>query len=55
MDAKPATITSTAPESVEEAIVEIRTYVDKCIAYCTATYFRVSIFKALSARSAAKP
>ena len=38
MDAKPATITSTAPESVEEAIVEIRTYVDKCIAYCTATY-----------------
>ena len=38
MDAKPATTTSTAPESVEEAIDEIRTYVDKCIAYCTATH-----------------
>ena len=46
MDAKPATITSTAPESVEEAIVEIRTYVDKCIAYCTGTQ-KKKIFIAL--------
>ena len=38
MDAKPATVTSTAPESVEGAIVEIRTYCDKCIAYCTGTH-----------------
>ena len=38
MDAKPATVTSTAPEFVEEAIVEIRTYCDKCIAYCTGTH-----------------
>ena len=38
MDAKPATITSGAPESVEEAIGEIRAYCDECIAFCTGTH-----------------
>ena len=35
MDAKPATINGGAPESVEEAIAEIRAYCDECIAFCT--------------------
>jgi hypothetical protein len=36
MDAKPATTTDSPPESVEEAIAEIRDYCDECIAFCTA-------------------
>ena len=35
MDAKPTTITRGAPESVEEAIREVRKYCDECIAFCT--------------------
>ena len=38
MDAKPATTTSGAHESVEEAIGEIRAYFDECIAFCTGTH-----------------
>ncbi len=34
MDAKPTTRTSAAPESVEEAIGEIRAHCDQCIAFC---------------------
>ena len=37
MDAKPATITSDASESVGEAIGEIRAYCEECIAVCTET------------------
>ena len=38
MDAKSVPMTSGAPESIEEAISEIRAYCEKCIAFCTATH-----------------
>ena len=38
MDAKPATITSGAHESVEKAIGEIRAHCDQCITFCTGTH-----------------